>query len=56
MTPNKVSPLKPKDENLRKTVQGFKLVKLKGSQAEIALIAGISKGTVHGRVEIIVEG
>jgi len=55
MTTSKVSvsPLKPKDEQLRKTVQGFKLVKLKLSQAEIAAITGISKGTAHNQVEKI---
>ena len=50
---NQVPPLKPKYENLRQTVQGFKLVKLKFNQAEIALIAGVSRGTAHNQVEKI---
>ena len=47
--------LKPKDEHLRKVVQGFKLVNLDCNHAEIAMVAGISKGTAHNKSEMIAD-
>jgi len=48
-------PLKPKDEHLRKIVQGFKLVNLDCNHAEIAMVACISKGTVHNKRDMIAD-
>ncbi|MDR1124681.1 MAG: hypothetical protein LBM64_01260 [Deltaproteobacteria bacterium] len=50
-----VSPLKSKNEQLRKTVQGFKLVKLSLNQSELALISELSKGTIHNKSQMIDE-
>ena len=48
------SSLKVKDEDLRKTVQGSKLVNIKLSQDETAKIAGISKSSVgHAKKQMI---
>jgi len=47
--------LKSKDEHLRKVVQGFKLVNLDCNHAEIAMVAGLSKGTVHNKRDIIAD-
>lgn len=52
---NDVLMLKPTDEKLRKTVQGFKLVNLKCNKAEIALISGMSERTIHTKNQIIDE-
>ena len=45
--------LKDKDKKLKQAVQGFKLVNLGFNQAEIAMIAGVSKGTVHNKKETV---
>lgn len=50
-----VSPRKLKDEQLRKAVQGFKLVNLICNHAEIAMVAEVSKGTVHNKSKMIEE-
>ena len=50
------SPLKAKDEQLRKAVQGSKLVKLSLSQSELASIAGISTSSIgHNKSNLIDE-
>ena len=53
-TRNNSSSPKAKDENLRKTIQGSKLVNLKLSQKETAKIAGISQSSVgHNKKQMI---
>ena len=52
---NKMTPTQLKDESLRRTVQGFKLVNLRCNHADIALVANLSKVTIYNKSKIVDE-
>ena len=50
---NRVSSRITKNERLRQAVQGFRLVKLDCIDTDIALITGVTRGTVNNKKEIV---